>query len=379
MPLPIEVAVRATVPLLGAVAVAWLFRTRSAAVMHDIWLMGLLSAVGMCVLPFGLPRWEVGGFPAIGTWPVIGPPPVEPPSGAAGGVAGGAVPVLLWIVPALALLASLGLSWLRAALWVRGATRLKETHSASRLAQTPSAAGSVPILVSDDAPVPFAWGVLRPAVVLPRAALDWPAADLRSTLVHELGHIERRDPWSRLAAEAICCVLWFHPLAWYGARRLRAEGEAACDALVLDAGRSRSEYASQLMRLMRQHARARPYPSLSGGGTMRERLRRLLRDEVSGRPVPVGVRGALVVGWLAVTVATAAFSPVFDPADHERLQETSTSFDRQRATRRGEPEDGHRLARAREIGYERAEERTVRVDRLSSRETAVELAHDIED
>ena len=84
--------------------------------------------------------------------------------------------------------------------------------------------------------MPIACGVIRPTVVLPAAADDWPDDRVRVVLLHELAHVRRRDCLTQAVADAACAVFWFNPLAWMAVRELRRERERACDDMVLAAG-----------------------------------------------------------------------------------------------------------------------------------------------
>lgn len=99
--------------------------------------------------------------------------------------------------------------------------------------------------------MPMTWGVVRPRVLLPARAAGWPAPRLRAVLMHELAHVKRFDYVVRVCAWWACALHWFNPLVWLAARRLRLEGELACDDHVLRRGTLPSDYASQLLAVAR--------------------------------------------------------------------------------------------------------------------------------
>jgi TonB family protein len=118
-------------------------------------------------------------------------------------------------------------------------------------------------LLFDDAPV-GTWGIWRPRIVLPPDAARWDGARVRAVLAHELAHVQRFDWPVQLAAEVVCAAFWFNPLAWFVARRLRDEGERACDDVVLATGLADHEYATHLFDI----ARAARGPVLSAAMPM---------------------------------------------------------------------------------------------------------------
>jgi TonB family protein len=160
------------------------------------------------------------------------------------------------------------------------------------------------VLESSAVEMPIAWGILNPVVMLPAGAAEWPADRLRTVLMHELLHIRRRDLLSQAVAQAACCLLWFHPLVWLAARRLRQERERACDDAVLLRGVPAHDYAAHLMDLVRALAARRSAwsdaPAIAEASDLESRVRALLdrgrnRNPLSRRAAALVAAGAIAV------------------------------------------------------------------------------------
>lgn len=87
-------------------------------------------------------------------------------------------------------------------------------------------AGSSPALV----------GLLNPRLALP-ADFDqrFTRGERELILAHEAVHRERLDNLWNLWATLLVALHWWNPLAWWGARRMQADQELACDSAVLAA------------------------------------------------------------------------------------------------------------------------------------------------
>lgn len=109
------------------------------------------------------------------------------------------------------------------------------------------------VLVAEVATVPALFGWTRPYLILPKTALSQlTERELLMVLLHELAHVKRHDVllnWLMLLAQALH---WFNPLAWVWLRRLRADRELVCDAMVLRTldGTSRAVYGGTLLKLL---------------------------------------------------------------------------------------------------------------------------------
>ncbi len=215
-----------------------------------------------------------------------------------------------WALGAAAMLARLGAGLLAVRRLVRGASPLddpawrRDADDAARALSLPRPAA---LLSSDETEVPLTAGVLRPVLVLPRAARAWGAERRRVVLLHELAHVRRRDTLARLAAEVVAALYWFHPLAHAAVRRLLRDGERAADDLVLTAGTRPSDYAAQLVAIVKsltappeRWALAMARPS-----QVEERVRAIL--DPAARRVPVG--GARAAVWaVGLVLLTAPLS-----------------------------------------------------------------------
>ena len=90
--------------------------------------------------------------------------------------------------------------------------------------------GKIELRTSAYAKTPFAFGLLRPYVVLPEAGMG--EGEKAMAMLHELTHIKNGDLWVKFIAFAISAVHWFNPLAHLLCRMIGAISEQHCDECV---------------------------------------------------------------------------------------------------------------------------------------------------
>jgi hypothetical protein len=99
--------------------------------------------------------------------------------------------------------------------------------------------------------------VLRPVILLPRAALFWPGERLEAVLRHELAHVRRHDSLTQMLSLAACALYWPNPRVWLARGVQRRDAEMAADDAVLAGGMTPSDYAGELLHVAAEVGRNR--------------------------------------------------------------------------------------------------------------------------
>jgi beta-lactamase regulating signal transducer with metallopeptidase domain/HEAT repeat protein len=352
------VSLKATLVLAIAGLVSLLLARASAAARHLVWSVGLVGLLALPPLALWAPSIPVAGLnlpspsraisahrvtlasagagestpigaeeevsrgdesapPAI----AAGTSPLRSAPVARGGIDWTAAILGIWLVGAV-----LGIAWLLLGWWVLamlsrdGEPVADPTLRAllDRCAREIHLRRPVALWTSARAPVPCTWGVLRPRVLVPDAALEWSVERLRVVLLHELAHVARRDCLVQTLAQIVCTLFWFHPLAWYGARRLRIERERACDDRVLQCDTEATDYADHLLavvRAMRGHGLVAPgVVAFARPSQFEGRLLAVLDSRrVRGVLTATRARAAAILAALVV-LPLALLRPWADPA-----------------------------------------------------------------
>ncbi|HEY2798234.1 MAG TPA: M56 family metallopeptidase [Thermoanaerobaculia bacterium] len=298
-----DIVLRATVLFAATGILILLLRRRSAAARHFVGTVGLAAALLLPVLAFFPVHLEI---------------PLLPKAAASAGVRPGGVAVLLWawLLGTLAVGARLAVGWLR----LRRITRTAETVRDAEWIEERDAAAlrlavgrAVELKESASVPAAMTAGLLRPLLLIGRAARQWAVERRRVVFLHELAHVKRLDWVSVLVAELAVALYWFHPLAWWLSRRVRRDAERASDDLVLASGIKPSVYAGHLLGIFRSlGSHAHPVaPALAAvrPSHFEERLRAILDPGAARLWQSTGGAGWAAAGLLAATVGVTLVEP----------------------------------------------------------------------
>jgi beta-lactamase regulating signal transducer with metallopeptidase domain len=198
--------------------------------------------------------------------------------------------------------------WILARRWVRRDARPLAgpwIDRLGRLKERMRVARAVRLLESARIEVPMVVGWLRPAILVPVAALSGLSVDeLEAILAHELAHIRRHDYLVNMLQCIVETLVFYHPATWWISRVIRREREHCCDDMAVAACRDRLTYARALAAMEGLRAPAFSLSPAANGGILLARVRRILNpQEESMKPVRslVGLAVVLAVApiWLA--------------------------------------------------------------------------------
>ena len=149
--------------------------------------------------------------------------------------------------------------------------------------------------------VPTVVGWLRPAIILPVAAVAaLTPAQVEAILAHELAHIRRHDYAVNLLQTIAETLLFYHPAVWWLSRRIRAEREHCCDEIAVRMSGDAVAYARALAALESARAGSLAIALAATGGSLLDRVRRILRAPVTEEPRSPG--------WAATLALTMIFT-----------------------------------------------------------------------
>ena len=177
--------------------------------------------------------------------------------------------------------------WVRSAAFRRGVLAGASSVSGPLFRRVAAAASSVglsratPPVVLSESEGPGVLGFISPLLVIPRSLEGLLApAELDSILVHELVHLERRDPLWGAARTLFLAVFWHNPVVWLLCRSIALETEKSCDEEVIRLTGSPEAYADGILKTVR-HSLGLPDPSLTGaaGHSVSSRIKSILSPQ----------------------------------------------------------------------------------------------------
>ena len=367
LPVLTDAAVKSATVLLLAWGATLALRQASAATRHVVWLAAIVVSLMLPIATAMLPTYRLTILPAstdavehnpaiivnpVESWawsslptaksshndeivprpktqllPLVGPETPRPtslvipshtpkivfPATPRAAVARPGLLVTVWCIGSIGLI-SWRLLGLLAAWWL---TRRGVTVASGRLFDALQSMRAelnvrqhVTLRVGTDQTMPLASGFLQPCVMLPAAADQWSAAQLRSVLLHEFAHVKRFDCFTQWLAQLNAAVYWFNPLAWLAAARLRSECERACDDLALSHGSDPSTYAEHLLSIARA-LRSRSLVPFGGVAMarrsgLRRRVVDILNQRTDRRPPPAVLKFAAPAIAAAILIPLAA-------------------------------------------------------------------------
>jgi beta-lactamase regulating signal transducer with metallopeptidase domain len=325
LPLLLDLGLKSAVVVLAALLANLLWRRASAANRHVVWLTALATLLLLPLTELTNPHWtyfwrkpaqpqsaittfpptvsrmEAPAFPARAPVAAKSEYPRSTP------IRWAALGVAAWMSGmAFLLLHRVAVSWKLGRLMHRS----RQTSDERLLALARESAGESgapwELRESESCRAPLVFGMRRPVILLPAEARDWTHARLSAVLLHEFGHVRGHDCLTRLLMDFACALYWINPLIWIASRKLRIAQEQACDDLVLSAGVSATDYASQILELVRSLASdrfaARHALAMAQQSTLETRVLAILDARRDRRPL---TRFALAGGWLAIPAALA--------------------------------------------------------------------------
>jgi GWxTD domain-containing protein len=159
----------------------------------------------------------------------------------------------------------------------------------------------VTLFESSLADAPLVIGYLRPIILMPIGLLaGLPAAQVEAILAHELAHIRRQDYIVNLVQTFVEGLLFYHPAVWWISHVIRAERENCCDDVAVAVSGDARQYAAALAALEQNRFAAREIALAATGGSLMNRIRRILEIPERSR-----VGFAPLASAIALTLATA--------------------------------------------------------------------------
>jgi TonB family protein len=258
--------IKSSFVLTVALCLTWLLRRRAASERHAICAAAIISAAVLPIFTWLLPSWEsnflqrmAAALPSISAAnsPQDSSATIDVSFHAAAIERAGAAHLwsVVWLCGSAAAFAIFGAGLIQQRWLTRRTVSSSDAPLSKVVADVASELGcrrTIYVRRSSEKLMPMTWGVLRPQILLPDDANDWPRERTQVVIAHELAHVKRLDRLFHAVAQIACAVYWFNPLFWMARNRLYRESEHACDDVVLNLGIDGRHYASHLLNIARE-------------------------------------------------------------------------------------------------------------------------------
>lgn len=180
----------------------------------------------------------------------------------------------------------------------------------------------VRVMLSEEVSMPFAWGLFKPAIILPIDAGEWPQDRIRSVMTHELAHIARWDYVIHIAIEAVRALYWPNPIVWLAARKAVMERERACDDFTLRSGTRSVDYAEHLLHIAKTQIEANVQVAavtMAGEPGLMERIDHVMNGKTNRSPMKKGV---LMITTALIVLFVLPFATMAFRTNHWNIPDT---------------------------------------------------------
>ncbi len=189
---------------------------------------------------------------------------------------------------------------------------------------------------SDHISSPMLIGISQPAVLLPdRFIENLNESQLRSVLLHELAHYQRRDGLANFLQKIMLAIFWFHPLVHVLDRMLSRAREEICDNYVLNSEQA-VNYGETLLQVNSFSANRRQdlqplhisVGVMGSSWNLESRIRGLL-NEGRDKTVRLNHRIRRVIQFVAVGLSVFLAACQIGSADSQELQDQALVLEEQ--------------------------------------------------
>jgi len=164
---------------------------------------------------------------------------------------------------------------------------------------------SVDLLQSELVKVPVAIGFFKPVILVPLGLLSHlPPEQVETILLHELGHVRRKDYLANILQRFMEAVFFFNPALLWISSLVRQEREACCDDIVVANTTNKGNYLEALVSFHEYSFPASGYAMAisSKRHYLLNRVKRMITRE--NKKLDIMEKLSLIIGVVAVTAFT---------------------------------------------------------------------------